>query len=177
MAKAAGAYTEDVLTWLDVLAMLALSAATAVGVRKGSLFLIALLPALALLAWLPPLSTPILRALIALAAGLFFGRLATLIPRRFSSRTETILGASGGFVWGALLALSLWTGLPSEYSVSTGTIRYPAPGVPLVVQEAVAKSPFALRLYDAVQRAPLLKRLLGTPEPPSPQPERTRASS
>ncbi len=148
------------LTWLDVLALFTAAAATAVGVKKGSAFLLVFPLALGLFALalgqLPPVAWPA----AALVAGLFVAQVAGQIDLYLGSSWEAFLGGVAGFLWGALLAVTLWTGLPAEYSLATGAYRYPSPRLPLVVQEAVAKSPFALPLFDLIQREPLLRRLI-----------------
>lgn len=163
-------YTQNVLTWLDVLALFTAAAATAVGARKGLAFLLVFPLALALylaaLGWLPPLAWP----LAALIAGLLAAQTAGRIYFYVSNSWEAILGGLAGFFWGALLAVSLWTGLPAEFSVATGAYRYPSPKLPLVVQDAVAKSPFALPLFDLIQKEPILKRLLINANQPRPLP-------
>ncbi len=145
------------LTWLDVLALFTAAAATAVGIKKGSAFLLvfplALLLFGVLLPWIPPLAWPA----AGLIAGLLAARLAGRIDLYYGQTWETLLGGLGGFLWGALLALALWTGLPAEYSLATGAYRYPSPRLPLAIQEAVTKSPFALPLFDLVQRIPWLR--------------------
>ncbi len=163
------------LTWLDVLALFTAAAATAVGVKKGGAFFLVFPLALGLF-WLatsqlPPLFWP--------AAALIAGILAAQIAGRFDFYLgefwDSLLGGLAGFLWGVLLATSLWTGLPSEYSVATGAYRYPSPRLPLVVQEAVAKSPFALPLFDLIQREPTLRRLLL--EAPNPKPKAPEAEN
>jgi len=149
-----------VLTWLDVLALFTAAAATAVGVKKGGAFFVVFPLALGLF-WLaisplPPLFWPA----AALIAGILTAQIAGRIDFYLGEFWDALLGGLGGFFWGVLLAIALWTGLPSEYSVATGAYRYPSPRLPLVVQEAVAKSPFALPLFDLVQREPLLRRLM-----------------
>ncbi len=157
------------LTWLDVLALLTAAAATAVGARKGLAFLLVFPLALALylagLPWLPPLAWP----LAALVAGFLAAQTVGRLYFYTSALWESLLGGLAGLAWGGLLAVSLWTGLPAEFSVATGAYRYPSPKLPLVVQEAVAKSPFALPLFDLIQREPVLKKLLiNANQPPRP---------
>ncbi len=151
------------LTWLDVLALFTAAAATAVGVKKGSAFLLVFPPALGLAwlcaAYLPPIVWPG----AALLAGLLSAQVAGRLNLYLGDPWEGVFGGIAGFVWVALLALALWTGLPAEYSLATGAYRYPSPRLPLVIQEAVAKSPFALPLFEWVQQEPVLRRLLLEP--------------
>ncbi len=161
------------LTWLDVLALFTAAAATAVGVKKGGAFLLVFPLALGLF-WLAtsPLP-PLLWPAAALIAGILAAQIAGRIDFYLGEFWDALLGGFAGLVWGLLLALSLWTGLPAEYSVATGAYRYPSPRLPLVVQEAVAKSPFALPLFDLVQREPTLRWLLL--EAPNPKPKASEA--
>jgi len=123
--------------------------------------------ALALLFSWAPVAWPA----VALAAGLLVAQVAGRIDLYLGPSWEALLGGLAGFLWGALLAIALWTGLPAEYSLATGAYRYPSPKLPLVVQEAVAKSPFALPLFDLIQREPVLRRLiLETPPAARPTP-------
>ena len=152
-------YTESVLTWLDVLALFSAAAATAVGVRKGVSFFFVFPLALGLFAFaifglhLAPMFWPV--------AGLLSGLIAAYLAGRWyvylSEFWDGLLGGIAGFVWGMLLAISLWVGLPADYSLATGAYRYPSPDLPLVVQEAVVKSPFALPLFKRMQQLPLAR--------------------
>jgi len=148
-----------VLTWLDVLALFSLAVTTAVGMRKGAVFLPAFLLGLVLyglaLDWAPPWSWPLLGLLAGLLAAQIAGRLGIFVPRH---NLDMAIGGLGGFLWGALLAVGLWTGLPAQYSVASGGLRYPSPDLPVVVQDAVRESPFALRIFQYVQGQPFLKR-------------------
>jgi len=153
-----------------VLALFTAAAATAVGVKKGGAFFVVFPLALGLfwlaLTQLPPLVWPA----AALIAGVIVAQIAGRIDFYFGEFWDALLGGFAGLVWGLLLALSLWTGLPAEFSLATGAYRYPSPRLPLVVQEAVAKSPFALPLFDLIQREPTLRRLLLEAPNPKPKP-------
>jgi len=166
-----------VLTWLDVLALFTAAAATAVGARKGLVFLlvfpVALLLYVAALPFLPPLAWPV----AALIAGLLAAQTAGRLYFYLSGFWDSALGGLAGLAWGLLLAVSLWTGLPAQYSVATGAYRYPSPGLPLVVQDAVAKSPFALPLFDFIQQQPLLRKLLISANHPAVPGARKEAST
>ncbi len=161
------------LTWLDVLALFTAAAATAVGARKGLAFLLVFPLALMLYIAALPLLPPLLWPVAALVAGLLAAQTAGRLYFYLGGFWENVLGGVAGLIWGVLLAVSLWTGLPAQYSVATGAYRYPSPKLPLVVQEAVAKSPFALPLFDLVQRQPLLRKLLiGANHPAEPAPRK-----
>ncbi len=163
------------LTWLDVLALFSAAAATAVGVRKGVSFFLVFPLALLLFA-LAVLKLPLSPAfwpLVGLAAGLLAAQLAGRWYWYLGEFWDGLLGGIAGFAWGALLALSLWVGLPAEYSYATGAYRYPAGNLPLVVQDAVVKSPFALPLFERVQRVPLLREFLLQARRQTPRPQAT----
>jgi len=148
-----------VLTWLDVLAFFSLAVTTTVGMRKGAVFLPAFLLGLLFyglaIQWAPPWSWPLLGLLAGLFAAQLAGRLGIFVP---GHNLDMAIGGLGGFLWGALLAVGLWTGLPAQYSVATGGLRYPSPDLPVVVQDAVRESPFALPVFQFVQGQPLLQR-------------------
>jgi len=156
------------LSWLDVLAITVAALATALGVRRGGGFLLALPLALALYwlgldylpssAWLP---------LLGLGSGLVAALIAGLVPLNAPYRLDGVLGGIAGFVWGVLLAMTLWVGLPSEYSPATGAIRYPALSTPPIIQDAVATSPFAPKLFAFAWNHPVARKLfIGVSEPP-----------
>lgn len=150
------------LTWLDVLAIFSVAAATAVGVRKGVSFFLVFPLALGLFVLsvfklqLDPLYWPL--------AGFLSGLLAAQLAGRWyfyvSGFWDGLLGGIAGLAWGLLIALALWVGLPSEYSYATGAYRYPSPNLPLVIQDAVIKSPFALPLFEKVQTVPCMRSFL-----------------
>ena len=154
------------LTWLDALAIVSIAAATAVGMRKGASFFVVFPLALAafflvvLKFNLAPIYWPLL--------GFFTGLVAAQLAGRWSfdlgAFWNSLLGGIAGLIWGLLIALALWVGLPSEYSYASGAYRYPSPNLPLVIQDAVIKSPFAIPLFEKVQQNPHLRRfLLETP--------------
>lgn len=155
------------LSWLDVLAITVAALATALGVRRGGGFLLALPLALALYwlgldyvpssSWLP---------LLGFGSGLVAAVLSGMLPFTTPYKLDGVLGGIAGFVWGALLAMTLWVGLPSEYSPATGAIRYPALSTPPLIQDAVATSPFAPKLFAFTWSHPVARKLfLGSSAP------------
>ncbi|WP_457637168.1 hypothetical protein [Oceanithermus sp.] len=156
------------LSWLDVLAITVAALATALGVRRGGSFLITL-PLAAVLYWLGldyvPSSSWL--PLLGIASGLVATLLSGLIPVSIPYKLNGLLGGIAGFLWGAVLAVTLWVGLPSEYSPATGAIRYPALSTPPLIQDAVASSSLAPKLFTMVWRNPLARRFfLGAEEQP-----------
>jgi len=151
-----------VLTWLDVLAIFSVAAATAVGIRKGVSFFLVFPLALGLfvLVVFKFQLAPVYWPLVGFLAGLLAAQLAGRWYIYLSGFWDGLLGGLAGLAWGLLIALSLWVGLPSEYSYATGAYRYPSPKLPLAIQEAVVKSPFALTLFDKVQAVPYLRSFL-----------------
>ena len=147
------------LTWLDVLALFTAAVATVVGVRKGAVFLMVFPLAAALFFALADRVPPLWAPLLALIIGVVMAQLVGRVYIFTSNTWSALLGGIAGLVWGASLAVGLWTGLPAEYSVATGAYRYPSPHLPLSIQEAVVKSPFAQPLFDLVQREPHLRRI------------------
>jgi len=156
------------LSWLDVLAITVAAFATALGVRRGGSLLITLPLAAAFYwlgldyvpssAWLPVLG---------IASGLLATFISGLIPIAMPYKLNGILGGIAGFLWGAVLAMTLWVGLPSEYSPATGAIRYPALSTPPLIQDAVASSSLAPRLFTMVWQNPLARKFfLGVDEMP-----------
>jgi len=78
-----------------------------------------------------------------------------------------VLGGIAGFIWGVVLAMTLWVGLPSEYSPATGAIRYPALSTPPLIQDAIASSSLAPKLFTMVWQNPLARKFfLGVEESP-----------
>ena len=154
------------LSWLDVLAITTAALATAVGVRRGGGFLLAL-PLAAALYWLGLdfVPAPSWLLLLGIGSGLVAAFVSSLLPVNFPFKLDPWLGGLAGLLWGALLALVLWVGLPSEYSPATGAIRYPALSAPPIVQDAVASSPFAPKLFAAVWQHPAARKVFFGPEP------------
>ncbi|ADR37147.1 hypothetical protein [Oceanithermus profundus] len=154
------------LSWLDVLAITTAALATAMGVRRGGGFLLAL-PIAAALYWLglDYVPGPSWLLLLGLGSGLAAAFVSGLLPVSFPFKLDPILGGLAGFVWGAFLALVLWVGLPSEYSPATGAIRYPALSAPPIIQDAVASSPFAPKLFAVVWQHPVARKVFFGPEP------------
>ncbi|WP_457630111.1 hypothetical protein [Oceanithermus sp.] len=156
------------LSWLDVLAITVAAFATALGVRRGGSFLITL-PLAAAVYWfgLDYVPSPAWLPLLGVASGLLATLVSGLIPISMPYKLNGFLGGVAGFLWGAVLALTLWVGLPSEYSPATGAIRYPALSTPPLIQDAVASSALAPRLFTAVWQNPLARRFfLGAEELP-----------
>ena len=153
------------LSWLDVLAITTAALATAMGVRRGGGFLIAL-PLAAALYWLglDYVSQPSLLPFLGIGSGLAASFISGLVPVAFPFKLDPFLGGIAGFVWGVFLALALWVGLPAEYSPATGAIRYPALSSPPIIQDAVASSPFAPRLFAAVRQNPVARKIFFRPE-------------
>jgi len=148
------------LSWLDVLAITVAAFATALGVRRGGSFLITLPIAMGIYwfgldyvpssTWLPVLG---------LVSGLIATILSGLVPIDIPYKLNGVLGGIAGFLWGAVLAITLWVGLPSEYSPATGAIRYPALNTPPLIQDAVASSSLATKLFTAVWQNPLARKI------------------
>ncbi|HHO57847.1 hypothetical protein [Oceanithermus sp.] len=154
------------LSWLDVLAITTAALATAMGVRRGGGFLLAL-PIAAALYWLglDYVPGPSWLLLLGLGSGLVAAFVSGLLPVSFPFKLDPVLGGLAGFVWGVFLALVLWVGLPSEYSPATGAIRYPALSAPPIIQDAVASSPFAPKLFALVWQHPAARKVFFGPEP------------
>jgi len=156
------------LSWLDVLAITVAAFATALGVRRGGGFLITL-PLAAVIYWLGLDYVPSSAWLpvLGVASGLAATLVSSLIPVSFPYKLNGVLGGIAGFFWGAVLALTLWVGLPAEYSPATGAIRYPALSTPPLIQDAVASSSLAPRLFTLVWQNPLARKFfLGAEELP-----------
>ncbi len=156
------------ISWLDVLAITTAALATAVGVRRGGTFLLTL-PIAAALYWLglDYVSSPPWLLLLGLGSGLAAAFVSGLLPFALPYKLDPYLGGLAGFAWGSFLALALWVGLPSEYSPATGTIRYPSLSAPPIVQDAVAGSPFAPKLFAFVWQHPEARKIFFGPAPTS----------
>ncbi len=154
------------LSWLDVLAITTAALATAIGVRRGGGFLLAL-PIAGAIYWLglDYVPSPPWLLLLGLGSGLIAAFVSGWLPISFPFKLDPVLGGLAGFLWGVFLALVLWVGLPSEYSPATGAIRYPALSAPPIIQDAVASSPFAPKLFSAIWQHPLARKLFFGPEP------------
>lgn len=156
------------LSWLDVLAITVAAFATALGVRRGGGFFLSLPLAVALY-WLGleyvPSSTWL--PLLGIASGLVATLIGGFLPITLPYKLDGVLGGIAGFFWGAVLAVTLWVGLPSEYSPATGAIRYPSLSTPPLVQDAVASSSLAPKLFTTVWQNQLARRFfLGVKEAP-----------
>lgn len=154
------------LTWLDLLSLLTLALAIAVGVRQGLPFMIGVLVAtlgyavVALI--LPSATVPVaVLVVIALLAGFGGAYLAgSLSLPRLSPLLEGLAGSAGGLVWGILLALAIWVSFPAEFVASSGTLRYPSARLPLTIQRGVTESPFANNLFNWVSGQPVMRKIL-----------------
>jgi len=156
------------LSWLDVLAITVAAFATALGVRRGSSFLITL-PLAAVIYWLglDYVPSPAWLPLLGIASGLLATYLGSLLPISMPYKLNGVLGGIAGFIWGVVLAMTLWVGLPSEYSPATGAIRYPALSTPPLIQDAIASSSLAPKLFTMVWQNPLARKFfLGVEESP-----------
>ncbi len=147
------------LSWLDVLAITAAALATAYGVRRGGGLLLAL-PIAAVIYWfgLDYVPSPPWLIALGLVSGLLASLVSGLLPLRIPYKLNGLLGGVAGFFWGAVLAVGLWVGLPSEYSPATGAIRYPALDTPPLIQKAVASSTLAPRVFELVWRNRLARK-------------------
>lgn len=154
------------LSWLDVLAITTAALATAIGVRRGGGFLLAL-PLGGVLYWLGLgyVPSPVWLLPLGLGSGLAAAFVSGLLPVTFPYKLDPWLGGLAGLLWGSFLALALWVGLPSEYSPATGAIRYPALSAPAIIQDAVATSPFAPKLFAAVWQHPAARKVFFGPKP------------
>ncbi|MCS7058910.1 MAG: hypothetical protein NZ849_09275 [Meiothermus sp.] len=153
------------LSWLDLMALLVLSAALALGIRRGAHFTLALVGALVLYGLLVLLAGSVLTPwglpLLALVLGLFAAYLAQFIPLPPLSPTlEGLVGGVGGFLWGLFLACTIWVSFPSEFVASTGALRYPSERMPVAVKEGIVQSPFARPLFNWTSSHPTLRAAL-----------------
>ncbi|ADD27385.1 hypothetical protein [Meiothermus ruber] len=153
------------LSWLDLVALLVLSAALGVGIRQGVAFTLAVVPALLLYilltAWagslLPIAALPVLA--LALSLGMAYVR--HFIPiNPLSPVLEGIIGGLGGLAWGLFLAAVIWVGFPSEFVASTGALRYPSEQISSGVKDGIVSSAFARPLFDWAAGSPLFKTAL-----------------
>lgn len=149
------------LSLFDLAALLVLSIAVALGIRRGANFALAAVVALVLYLLLarffPPFFLPILAGGLGFAAatGAHYLPLPHLSPA-----LEAAIGGIGGFFWGAFLALTIWVSFPSEFVASSGTLRYPSSQLPIWVQESITNSPFARPLFDWASTHTLMQSAL-----------------
>ncbi|GIW33641.1 hypothetical protein [Meiothermus sp.] len=153
------------LSWLDLMALLVLAAAVAMGIRQGAHFALAAISALVLYVLLAPLVAPLVPSfvlpLLALVLGLGMAYIAQLIPLTFLTPTlEGIIGGAGGLLWGLFLAITIWVSFPSEFVASTGALRYPSEQIPSGVKDGIVSSPFARPLFDWAAGNPILRAAL-----------------
>lgn len=153
------------LSWLDLVALLVLSAALGVGIRQGVAFTLAVVPALLLYilltAWagslLPIAALPVL----ALALSLGTAYVRHFIPvNPLSPLLEGVVGGFGGLVWGLFLASVIWVSFPSEFVASSGALRYPSEQISSGVKDGIVSSAFARPLFDWAAGNPLFKTAL-----------------
>jgi hypothetical protein len=144
------------LTWVDLLALFAWAGAITLGIRQGLPFALTIVVSLLLYALLAPLlplwALPIAALILTLGVGALIQR-QELPP--LNPLAEAALGGLAGALWGAALALEFWVGFPAQYVVSVGAISYPSAKLPLLIQQALAQSPFALPLFGWIYHAPL----------------------
>lgn len=153
------------LSWLDLIALLVLSAALGVGIRQGVPFTLAAIPALLLYVVLAPWVGPLLPLtalpFLALALGLGMAYVSHFIPMASLSPTlEGIIGGIGGLVWGLFLAATIWVSFPSEFVASSGALRYPSEQIPSGVKDGIVLSPFARPLFDWAAGNPVIRAAL-----------------
>lgn len=154
------------LTWLDLLSLLTLALAIAVGVRQGLPFMIGVLVAvlgyaviaLILPAGIIPVAVLVVIAVVAGFGGAYLA--SSLSLPRLSPLLEGLAGSAGGLVWGVLLALAIWVSFPAEFVASSGTLRYPSAQLPLTIQRGVTESPFANNLFNWANGQPLMRKIL-----------------
>jgi len=155
-----------VLTWLDLLSLLTLALAIAVGARQGLPFLIGVLVAVlgyAVVALILPSGTLPVAVLVVIAVLAGFGGAylaSSLALPRLSPRLESLAGGAGGFLWGVLLALAIWVSFPAEFVASSGTLRYPSARLPLAIQRGVSESAFANNLFNWANAQPVMRKIL-----------------
>lgn len=153
------------LSWLDLIALLVLSAALGVGIRQGVPFTLAVIPAwllyVVLASWVGPLLPLAVLPFLALALGLGMAYASHFIPMATLNPTlEGIIGGLGGLVWGLFLASIIWVSFPSEFVASTGALRYPSEQIPSGVKDGIVSSPFARPLFDWAAGNPLIRAAL-----------------
>jgi len=149
------------LSWLDLMALFALSTAVALGIRQGIPFALAVIPALLLYLLLSPIFPWVVLPVLALALGIAMASLTHYIPLpRLSPVLEAALGGVGGFFWGVLLALTIWVSFPSEYVASSGVLRYPSEQLPVTIRDGIISSPFARPLFGWASDNTILKAAL-----------------
>lgn len=148
------------LTWLDLLALLALAAALALGIRRGLPFTLALIPAALLYMVAAQFLPSNLVFLVALVLGVACASLVQLLPiPRLSLQLEALLGGLGGLAWGLILALTIWVSLPNERVASTGRYRYPSARIELWKQRGVQQSMFARKAFTWTATQPILQKV------------------
>lgn len=148
------------LTWLDLAALIALAAALALGIRRGLSFTLALIPAAALYMVGAQFLPSNLVFLAVLVVGVACASLVQLLPiPRLNFQLEALLGGIGGLIWGLILALTIWVSLPSEYTASTGRVRYPSSKIETWKQRGVQQSMFASKAFVWVANQAVLRKV------------------
>ncbi|MGQ9753393.1 MAG: hypothetical protein ACUVQD_01820 [Thermaceae bacterium] len=143
------------LTWIDLLALFALSIGIALGIRLGAGFgLGAFFGGLLYL----PAPSPWAGLLLGFLLGSVLKSLWPLFPT-YPKALDRAVGGVGGGVLGFMLALALWVSLPAEWTPSTGALRYPSTRLSTPLYEAVRESPFASSFFTWVQQVPVLGRI------------------
>ncbi len=150
------------------MALFVFAAALAVGIRQGTHFTLAVVPALVLYVLLAPLITPLVPVfvlpLLALLLGLAMAYLTHFIPLpHLAPSVEGAIGGIGGLLWGLFLAFTIWVSFPSEYVASSGALRYPSEQLPTGIKDGIVSSPFARPLFDWASGSPTLKAALLPP--------------
>lgn len=153
------------LSWLDLIALLVLSAALGIGIRQGVPFTLAVILALVLyvlvMFWIGPLLPLAALPFLALALGLGMAYVSHLIPVvSLTPALEGIIGGVGGLVWGLFLAFVIWISFPNEFVASSGALRYPSEQLPSGIKDGIVSSPFARPLFDWAASHPVLKAAL-----------------
>lgn len=151
-------------TLLDAIAVLTLALALVVGIRMGTPFTLAVIPAIVLyvlLVGLLPNVSGIVLPFMAVLMGFAMAMLTQYVPLpRLPDRLEALIGGVGGFVWGLLLALTLWVSFPVEYVASSNTLRYPSSKLPSWVQTNIARSEFAQASFNLASSNTILRSAL-----------------
>jgi hypothetical protein len=155
-------------TLLDAIAVLALALALVVGIRLGTPFTLAVVPAILLYVMLVgvlPNVSGIILPFLAVIIGFSMAMATQYIPLpRLADRVEAIVGGIGGLAWGLLLALTLWVSFPIDYKAASNAYIYPSKSVPAWIEPNISRSEFAqagfrLALGNAILRSALLPHL------------------
>ena len=154
-------------TLLDAIAVLTLALALVVGIRMGTPFTLAVVPAIllyVLLVGVLPNVSGIILPFLAVIIGFALAMATQYIPLpRLADRLEAIVGGIGGLVWGLLLALTIWLSFPVNYKAASNAYTYPGK-VPAWIESNISRSEFAqasfrLALGNTILRSVLLPHL------------------